>query len=268
MEIEKNQYIRALIVIFIAMISVVTIFFIAKTVNEIKASKYIGPTGPETGIISVSGEGEVFAIPDTAQFVFSVFEEAPTIESAQESVTKKQNEILSFLKSEGVDEEKIKTIGYNIFPRYEFRSDTRSNFPAPEGQRVLVGYEVRHTLEVKTKETDRVGEFIAGVTKLGANDVSGVSFTIEDEEVVRKEAREKAIEQARKKANDLAKDLGVALGPLVRFEEGFGGDKFYLERSAVTNESVGFDVAQAPSPGIPAGENKILVNVVLGYEIR
>jgi hypothetical protein len=225
-------------------------------------------------LISVSGEGEVFAVPDTAQFTFTVFEIAATVNVAQEVVTETQNKIIDFLKGEGISEENIKTVGYNIYPRYEYqRSAIPLGAPSgvepvyyPEGRQVIVGYEVRHTIKVKVKETERAGELISGVTSLGANEVSGVSFTIEDEEAIKREARTKAIEDAKEKAEQLVKDLGVRLGPLVRFEESSGDYPIYFERSFALEEGFGGDDVSAPQ--IPAGENRIVIRVNLGYEIR
>ena len=66
-------------------------FLFVKTVAEIKAYGFIGGGVPVSNTITVSGEGEVFAVADTAQFTFSVVEEDKTVTLAQKTATDKMN---------------------------------------------------------------------------------------------------------------------------------------------------------------------------------
>ncbi len=59
---------------------------------------------------SVSGEGEVVAVPDVAQFTFSVITQGGTdIPALQKENTNTANAIIDFLKENGVEEKDIKT---------------------------------------------------------------------------------------------------------------------------------------------------------------
>jgi uncharacterized protein YggE len=216
----------------------------------------------------------VFAVPDVAEFSFSVTEENMAVGKAQENATKKMNAILDSLKKGGVEEKDIKTIGYNVNPRYEW--ETKQQIcpagaycpPVNNGERVLKGYEVSQTVSVKVRDTAKAGELLASVGSLGAQNVSGLNFTFDDEDKVIADARKEAIEDARAKAKELARTLGVNLVRVVNFQEGYGGGPTYYKGvEMMAADGRGGAVANV-APEIPAGENKVTSNVTITYEIR
>ncbi|MEX0916959.1 MAG: SIMPL domain-containing protein [Candidatus Paceibacterota bacterium] len=232
------------------------------TVNEIKEFRYIGAGIPATNTITVQGEGEIFAVPDIGTFTFSVQAEDGVASVAQNDAAERANAIIAYLKENDVEEKDIKTTNYNFYPRYEYR-ENRAIFP-PQGDRVFIGFEVNQTIEVKVRDTGKAGELLAGVGAREATSVSGLSFTIDDEETVRAEAREKAIADAKEKAKKLSRDLGVRLMRVVSFSEGFRGIPYAEERAF----GVGGDMAVSSAPQLPTGENRIISNVSVTYEIR
>lgn len=255
----------------LVLLGLLSLFLLVKTINEVRVGRYIGPNSTEAYTLTVSGEGEVFAVPDEAKFTFTVREEADTVEVAQNSVTETQNEIFSYLHGEGVPEEDIKTVGYNVFPRYANRNEaipcTPEFCPPFEGNRTLIGYEVAHTIEVSLDDASKAGALIGGIGSRGVSDVSGVIFTIGDEDEVIREARQKAIADAKAKAQILANDLGVRLGALVSFSE-YGSPKYFSERLVMEQAEDAFGSTDAPVPQIPQGENRIFSEITLVYEIK
>lgn len=255
---------------FFVLVGVLSFFVAIKAINEVKASKYVG-VGPYS--ISVEGTGEAFAVPDTAMFTYGITEEASTVEAAQRSVSEAQNEILEYLRSEGVEDKNIKTIGYNIYPRYEFNTRgtnvcTPEFCPPSSGERILVGYEVSHLIEVKLQDVDTAGKFVQGVGQRGADNVSGVNFVVEDEDAVEALARGNAVEDAQEKAEILAEQLGVRLGKVVSFSENSGG---YYPKDYLIQEGRGsadMDASEGFAPQVPVGENKVISQVQVTFEIR
>ena len=185
-------------------IIVLIFYFCVKSFNEMDNN----PNQQNT--ISVSGTGEIFIKPDIAQISLSVEKEALSLVDAQDKATEKINKIISFLKESGIEEKDIKTTNYSIYPRYDYLEK--------EG-RVFRGYTVNQTLEVKIRKIVEAGKILSGATLVGANQVGGINFTVEDEEAVKRQARQEAINDARTKARQLAKDLGIKLGHLVSFYE-------------------------------------------------
>src|SRR3989344_2168770 len=193
---------------------VLVIFVVAKTLSEFKAMPYIGKTTPTTNVITVSGKGEVLATPDIATFSFGVTEEAQTVESAQKNATEKMNAILDYIKKDGVSEKDVKTTLYNIYPRYEYRATSAGAPYYGSGKQVLAAYVVSQKIEVKVRKLTDAGKFLSGIGEFGATDVSGLTFTRDDQDKLVREARDKAIQNARGEAKALAKSIGVRLGDI------------------------------------------------------
>lgn len=252
---------------------VLSVFLLAETVSVLKSLNYIGADPAYRNTISVSGTGEVFAVPDVAEISFTVTENAKTGAEAQSKATDKMNSILAALRRAGVADKDVKTVGYNIYPKYEYvRSGDvcyqNGNYVCPPyGKEVITGYEVSHSILVKVRKVDDAGSILATIGGYKVSNVSGINFTIDDEEVLRTQARDKAITNAKSKAETLARSLGVSLGKLVSFGEsgGMPGPIYYGKAMML---GMGGDVAPAPTPELPTGENKITSNVTLTYEIR
>jgi len=250
-----------------AALGMLAIFLLIMSISSLKEYRYIGTGVPATNTITVSGDGEVFAVPDTGEFSVTVREEAETVEYAQTEATKKINAIIAYLKEAGVEDKDVKTVGYNVNPKYEWTQTACVNGYCPPGKQNLIGFEVSQTLTVKVRDTKKAGELLSGVGGKGASEVSGLSFTIDDEDKLRSEARRAAIEEAQEKANVLARELGVSVVRVVGFYEDAGGYQPYYGKGG----AVALDAAmaeRAPAPELPVGENKIVSNVNITYEIR
>jgi uncharacterized protein YggE len=251
---------KALLVVFIFL----SIFIVAKTVTEIREWRYIGSGVVPTNTITVQGEGEVFAIPDTAVFSFSVIKRGATAQEAQDLATETANAAIDYLKKEGIDEKDIKTTNYSVYPRYEHQPIYCITFPCPQGESRLVGFETNQSVSVKVRDTEKAGRLLSGIGELGVEQISGLSFTIDDEEALQREVRQKAVADAREKAEALADDLGVKLVRIVNFNE--YGYPIYA-RNETMALGVGGDTKAVP-PTIEPGENRITSQVNITYEIR
>lgn len=237
------------------------LFLFSKTVSEMKGWGLIGKNIPPQTTITVSGKGEVVVKPDIATFSFGIQEESLVVGEAQGKVAESENEILSFLKKSGVAPDDIKVSGYNIYPRYDYlKSD-----PYGGGKQVLAGYVVSESVEVKVRKIGDAGKLIGSMGELGANNLSGLIFSVDKHDEVVKQAREKAIRDAKINANKLAGELGVSLARIVSFSES-GGYPVPMYYSKV--ESMGLGGADRATPELPSGTNKITSEVSITYEIR
>lgn len=253
----------------IAILGLFLIFFLAvKIAKDIKAYDYIGRDASSPNTISVSGKGEILAKANIATFDFNVTEESLNVSDAQDRVAKKTNEIIQFLKNNNIEEKDIKTTNYNIFPRYNYlRPDEKTQIISPiKDNRVLIGYEVIQGVEVKVRKIDSVGAILSGVGNLGASNVSGLSFSVDEADILKKEARNLAIEDAKENGKILAKSLGVKLVRITNFSES-GYFPIYTEKFGLDN-AVMRQSSSVVAPEIPVGENKIISQVNIVYEIR
>lgn len=259
MDILNDKKIKKIVSLFHVLLIILILFLIFQTFNTIKSYSIMGADINPQAVISVSGEGEVFALPDTASFNFSVVESASTSAEAQELANRKMRSIRENLLELGIEEKDIKTSGYNLFPRYEY--------PRPTGIRVLVGYEVSHNVSVKVRNIDEAGKVLESVGRLELSNISGLNFLIEDENELIREARQKAIEDAKEKAEALSKDLGVKLVRIIGFYD--SGKNYYdmPMRMEMSLPSIGMG-GDGGSVEVMTGENRIYSTVNITYEIR
>jgi hypothetical protein len=235
----------------ILLLLVLIVFIGGKTKNEIQ-NRAKGVENVSQRTITVSADGKVFAKPNIGEINLGVTNEAKTVSEAQKLSTKAINKTVAFLKSLGVAEKDIKTVGYYINPVYDYY----------KGKQTLRGYEVGQKLGVKIRDLSKSGNIIAGAAENGSNITGGLNFTIDDPDALKVEARKQAIVKAKVKAEKLASDLGVKIGKLINFSEnGEGVPRLYYA------ETLGAGAAPAV-PEIPTGENEITVSVNLTYEIR
>lgn len=235
-------------------------FVATKIVTEVIAWTEGDGTYP-SNVISVTGEGEVVAVPDVAEFSFSVNEKGATVEAAQNTASTKMNAAIDYLKKAGVEEKDIDTTGYNAYPEYQYTTCT--GVVCVNDQK-LIGYQVSQTITVTVRDTAKAGELLSGVGSAGISNISGLSFKIDDPEKFKQEARLMAIEKAKAQAEVLAKGLGVKLKGVVSFSEDSGPYAYGMGGDARMEMAVKSSVA----PQLPAGEEKVTSKVYVTYEIR
>ncbi|MFZ3054718.1 MAG: SIMPL domain-containing protein [Minisyncoccales bacterium] len=248
MKIIENKFFQILVYVLM----IVVIFFFLASINEKAGSN-------DNDVISVTGTGEVYVTPDIGLVDMSVVSKSIEVSTATTESSEKMNKIIEYLKGNNVEEKDIKTTSFNISPVYSWEDKT--------GKRILDGYEVTQTIEVKIRDLAKVGDIISNATDLGANNISSLSFTVDDDEKVKEEAKELAIKDAREKAKNLEKSLGVHLVKIVNFSEGtypvYSYDQSYKSMSAT-----GLSLESSISPTIQTGQNKVTSTVTITYSVR
>lgn len=254
-------------------LGMLAIFLFVLTVSAVKSYHYIGTGITPSDTIQVEGDGQVVAVPDTATFSVTVQDTASSVQSAQTDATNQGNAIVKYLTGQGVDSTDIQTTDYEINPEYSY---SQAACPAiapvggtaiycPPGKQTLTGYQVSETFSVKVTDTSKAGTLLAGVGSQGASSVSGLSFTVSNQDTLMEQAQQKAIAQAQGKAQALAKSLGVSIVGVVGFSENNNSTNPYPMAFA-TNASAG--AASAPAPEIQTGQNVIKDDVTVTYEIQ
>lgn len=212
---------------------------------------------------AVSGEGKVVAVPDVARFTFSVITQgSKDIAILQRDNTSKVNKIINFIKASGVEEKDITTQNYDLSPRYQTYGCQNGVCPPSE----IVGYTISQSVEVKIRDFSKIGDVLAGVVQNGANNVSRLSFTIDDPEMIKSKAREEAILRAKAKAEKVAQAGGFALGRLLSIEETDFVQPFYGRGGDFG--VIALEAKALPAPTIEPGSQDVRVSLILRYEIR
>jgi uncharacterized protein YggE len=251
-----------------AALGLLALFLLIATVSELRAYNYIGAGIQPANTITVTGEGKTFAVPDTATFTFTVDETAPDVATAQSKATTAANTVITYLKGAGITDADIQTTDYEVNPQYQYGSQVCvNNGYCPPQKQTVSGYEVAQTVSVKVTDISQAGTLLSGVGTRGVSDVSGLTFTVADQDALEAQARSSAITDAQSKAKALASELGVSLIRVTGFNENSGGTVVPMYAMA-SRDSATDAAAPAPVPQIPTGQNTITSDVSVTYEIR
>ena len=237
---------RKLAVISIAMASILVVSCTPNVTVE-NSEAGAAPNG-----ISVSGIGEVYGTPDTLQMRFGVSVLRPTVQQAVGDAAALADELIGTLTSSGVAEDDIQTANYSINPEYDYSSD----------QRKLVGYRVDNTVVAKIRDIDAAGSVIdATVSEVGNEiQVSGVSFSIEDDTELIAAARAAAWDDAYAKAQQLAELSGTTLGNAATISETFANAQpGPVYRDFAADEAGSFETS------IAAGQQQVAVTLQVHF---
>jgi len=222
--------------------------------NNMQKYFYIGQADRMEKTITVQGTGKVTAKPDIAVTTMGVISNASTVAEAQQKNTDIMNKLIEKVKVLGIDAKDIQTTNYNIYPQYDYLQD--------KGQ-VLRGYEVNQSVTVKIRDLTKANQVLALAGEVGANNVSGLQFTIDDDEVYKAEARKLALEKIAEKAKILTEMLGVkvvAISSYNEYEGGAGG--VYSVKYA---EGMGGGMG---APTVESGSTDVVINASVTLEIR
>lgn len=214
---------------------------------------------------AVRGEGRATGVPDVAEFTFTVLTEKNSADLSviQKENTDKSNKVIKFVKDGGVVSDDIKSINYNISPRYQY-SNCRETVVCPPPQ--IVGYSITNSVQVKVRDFEKISGLLGGVVSSGANEVSGLSFKIDDPTGLRIKAREEAIVKARQQAESMAKASGVKIGRilLMNDESVSVPQPIYFDSRKV----MALSASEAQStPQVEAGSQEVQAAVTVSYEI-
>lgn len=205
--------------------------------------------------ITFSGEGKAVVKPDIAMVSFAVGTKAlKSVDAVNENNTK-MNVVVKAVKAAGVEEKDIQTTSYNLQPNYDYT----------EKGRVFLGYALEQQISVKIRNLDKINDVLDKAASAGANSIGSLSFTVDDMEKVKAEARAKAIDQAKQKAETLTKQAGLKLGKLINVSEGYnpypvasfgmGSANAMMEKSSV-------------APDIQVGQSEVSVSISLTYQVK
>lgn len=226
-------------------------------------SKYTGPfplsitqtTTQKQSTFDVTGQSKVTTIPDKAMVNMGITVNEPTVKQVQDKANTIINNINAELGKLGIEKKDIKTDNYNLYPNYDYR----------EGQKIT-GYNVNANLTVSVTDFSKLNQAIDAATKVGANQIGGISFTLSDEKKkeVENQARKEAIDDAKAKAETLSKLAGMRLGKIVNVAEqpSYNGGREIMPMMAKAQDGMG---GGAPT-NVEPGSTSYNYSVTISYE--
>jgi uncharacterized protein len=209
---------------------------------------------PQPHTITVTGQGEVKAVPDEAVLTAGVETEAATAGDALAANRKAMNEVFAELKREGISDHAIRTSAFNIFPQY---APVKDDSTPPH----IVDYRVSNNISITVDDLGKLGPAIDALVASGANSMAGISFTIRDPKPLLRQARDAAVKDAMDRAQTYAKAAAVSLGRVIEIDEGGVQEARPLYRQMAI-------VGGAAPTSIAAGEQTVSAQVTVTFEIK
>src|SRR5215218_9397018 len=163
--------------------------------------------------VMVAGDSIVQAQPDTAIITVAVVTQGRRAIDAQQENAAKTDAVVRALKSAAGAGAEVKTSGYSLQPQRVYKE----NQPP-----TISGYEARNSVTVTLGDLTKLGSVIDASAQAGANDVSGMAFTLRQDRQARDRALSEATREAVSKAQVIAQSLGGRVVRIVEVqEEGF-----------------------------------------------
>lgn len=166
----------------------------------------------ELRTIRVRGEGKATSPPDMATVHTGVVTVAPKAGDALAANNEAMQRIMEVLKENKVAAKDIQTSSFSVQPEYERDSRGRT-------QRKVVGYRVTNQVRVRIRNLADLGKVLDALVQAGSNQVSGISFGIDDATGVVDQARGRAVRDARRRAELYAQAAGVRVGKVLTISE-------------------------------------------------
>lgn len=207
-------------------------------------------------MISISGHGEVRAVPDLATVSLGVMTTAATAQEALASNTKAMTDLLTVLKQQGVAERDTATSNFNVQPRYDYG---QGGTQPPK----VVGYDVSNTVTVIARKIESLGDLLDKAVGAGSNQIFGIGFSVSKPDALLDTARKNAVADARRKAEIYAAAGGFTLGDIISLSEGGG---YQPPMPMVMKSAMAADGAGAVP--MAQGEQALSVDVSIVWAIK
>ncbi len=174
-----------------------------------------GPTlepSSDTRQVTVVGEGQVQGTPDTLTINASMEFLGPDATAAMNQTNERQQAVIDGLAGLGVDRNDIATTAAGLQPQYD--SDGTS----------ISAYRATNSVNVKIRDLGRASDAIGLIVSTGGNAtrINSISYSIEDDSQLVRDARARAFEDAKDRAGQYAELSGLGLGKVISISESAG----------------------------------------------
>ena len=203
--------------------------------------------------LTVTAEGKSLRAPDVAELSGGVVTSAPTASAAMAENATRMSAVVAAIRKAGVAERDIQTAGLSLQPQYRF-----DNNQPP----VLTGYQATNTVSLRLRNLPQAGRLLDTLVSVGANQINGPTFRVDDSDAALDDARLQAVATAKARADLYAKAAGVRLKRILTISEsgGYEPPRPMMMMSA--------RAMKADSTPIAPGEVALTVSVTISYEIE
>ena len=198
-----------------------------------------------TPLVRVNISESLRTPPDEASMTVGTQAKAATATAAVAANKTKTERLLAAIRTAGIRERDIQTQGVQLQPDYRWDQE-----PGGRGHQTLIGYVASNSVQIKTRNIDRLTALLDTLTTAGADTVYGPNFGISDPAPLRHEARVRAMARGEVEASEYARNNGYTKVRLLSVEEGtsYRGTDIIVTGTRISN------VSAPPPPPPPAPE--------------
>jgi uncharacterized protein len=179
-----------------------------------KAGPSVIPTAdPDTRQVTVVGSGEVQGRPDTLTAQISIEATAPDVTAAMNQTSDRMQAVINALVNSGIDKNDIATTNVTLQPQYG-GGDSPS----------IISYQASNSVTVKIRNLNTASQTLGliGTTGGDATRINSVSYAIDDDSQLVRDARTRAFDDAKDRAEQYAQLAGLTLGDVISISESAG----------------------------------------------
>lgn len=164
--------------------------------------------------VTVVGAGKVQGTPDTLTTNVAITFSAPDVTTAMNQTNERQKAVIDALVNAGIDRKDISTTQVSLQPQY-----------GTDGTATIIGYQASNAINVRIRQLDSASQVLALIVSTGGNAarINSVSFSIDDDSQLVRDARARAFNDAKDRAQQYAQLSGLKLGKVISISEVSGG---------------------------------------------
>lgn len=214
----------------------------------------VSEPAPPRGI-TVTGNGEVQGKPDIAFVTLGVQTENKEAAKAASTNATTTTAVINAIVRAGITKNDIQTVNYSLSSFSDYVPSKEMNVPPTQ----RTGFRATNEVQVKVRDLAKAGAVVDAAISAGANAARNISFAIEDDSALQKEALAKAVQDAESKAKAIAAASDVKLlSPISIIENGSTPSPRPMMMASMRSDM------GTPTPIMP-GELKISVGVTVVY---
>jgi len=235
--------------------STILVFVAVALVTGCTVASRAAETTTPTRTITVVGQGKAYGTPDVAYITVGIATSGESVQVAAEENRVKMAALLEAIKVLGIADKDIRTSNYSVYTERQTVYEPGSS----KGESGAVLYHVSNQVTVTVRDLAKLSDALDVAVAAGANNIHGVSFTVEDPSALQDVARADAVADAKARAESLAKLAGVSVGQVLTISEVVGG-----------STPVYYDGAKGMGAGTPieAGQLEVQMSVQVTYAIQ
>lgn len=162
-------------------------------------------------VVELSVTETVKARPDLATVGAGVTSRAPTAVQAMQQTATAMDAVVRRIKALGIAEQDIQTTGIELGAQYDYNQ--------AQQRPIFRGYQASNRVSVILRKVPDTGRVLDALVAAGATDISGPSFSIDDDTAPRAQARKAALDKARQQAEEYARWAGYSGVRLLQVSE-------------------------------------------------